>query len=438
MFQLSIITKSQKNLESIEKNNIFYDNIEGEVKLFRIPSENISLTDKFETFRFLPISRTNLIFIIAIPENFTYENVINYFGKEIEKIKGILFINSQYKFTSLIIHFNNQDSADNFYYQFKTKNYPENKSEFLYCVFISKIEYNKNEEHNLKITEIPTCPLCIEKVEPSSIGIETMLNIFPCNRWLNYKKNCKVCSKFPSISLLKCEKCKNSNSTSLWCCLICGFIGCNRYEEKHAILHYNETNHRYSIELNTQRIWDYMTDKWVHRIISTKENSTILLEDINHVDESPSTQEFLQRMENVIDEYNKVLSTQLELQRKYYDDEVKKMEEKYFNNNEVCSIKLNSILEDIKKKKYKIKLNQKLYKDCLKKLVEQDKQISKIKDDIELNKNLISNLKEDKEKEKRGEVKNKIVEEKELIINKQKEKIEFLQNELEKYYSELK
>ena len=139
MFQLSIITKSQKNLESIEKNNIFYDNIEGEVKLFRIPSENISLTDKFETFRFLPISRTNLIFVIAIPENFTYENVINYFGKEIEKIKGILFINSQYKFTSLIIHFNNQDSADNFYYQFKTKNYPENKSEFLYCVFISKI-----------------------------------------------------------------------------------------------------------------------------------------------------------------------------------------------------------------------------------------------------------------------------------------------------------
>ena len=47
-------------------------------------------------------------------------------------------------------------------------------------------------------------------------------------------------------------------------------------------------------------------------------------------------------------------------------------------------------------------------------------------------------MKEDKEKEKRGEVKNKIVEEKELIINKQKEKIEFLQNELEKYYSELK
>ena len=34
-------------------------------------------------------------------------------------------------------------------------------------------------------------------------------------------------------------------------------------------------------------------------------------------------------------------------------------------------------------------------------------------------------MKEDKEKEKRGEVKNKIVEEKELIINRQKEKIDF-------------
>ena len=434
MFQINIITNSQKNLETIEKNNIFYDNIDGEVKLYRIPSENISLTDKFETFRFLPISRTNLIFIIAIPENCTNENIINYFGKEVEKIKGILFIKSQNKFTSLIIHFNNQDSADNFYYQFKTKNYSENKSEFLYCVFISKILYNDDEKNNnLNITEMPTCPLCIEKVEPSSIGIETMLNIFPCNRWLNYKKNCKVCSKFPYINLLKCEKCENLNSNSLWCCLICGFIGCNRYEEKHLILHYKETNHRYSIELSTQRIWDYMTDKFVHRIINT-EHSQILLEDNNNIEEAPSTQEFLQRMENVIEEYNKVLATQLELQRKYYEDEVKKMEEKYNNNN---NSKLNSVLDDIKKKKYKIKLNQKLYKDCVKKLGEQDKQIEKIKDDIELNKNFIKNIMEDNEKVKRGEVKNKIIEEKEIAIKKQKEKIDFLQKELEKYYSEL-
>ena len=65
MFQINIITNSQKNLETIEKNNIFYDNIDGEVKLYRIPSENISLTDKFETFRFLPISRTNLILCVT-------------------------------------------------------------------------------------------------------------------------------------------------------------------------------------------------------------------------------------------------------------------------------------------------------------------------------------------------------------------------------------
>ena len=37
MFQINIITNSQKNLETIEKNNIFYDNIDGEVKLYRIP-----------------------------------------------------------------------------------------------------------------------------------------------------------------------------------------------------------------------------------------------------------------------------------------------------------------------------------------------------------------------------------------------------------------
>ena len=64
-------------------------------------------------------------------------------------------------------------------------------------------------------------------------------------------------------------------------------------------------------------------------------------------------------------------------------------------------------------------------------------QIEKIKDDIELNKNFIKNIMEDNEKVKRGEVKNKIIEEKEITIKKQKEKIDFLQKELEKYYSEL-
>ena len=131
MFEAKIITASKCNIETIEEKNNLYEHIEGKAKLYRISSDSISLTDKFETFRFLPIERTNFIFVIAIPEECSEESFITYLGSLIQTIKSILFIvESETKFRRAIIHFDTQDSADNFYYQFNTKNFPQNKSEF--------------------------------------------------------------------------------------------------------------------------------------------------------------------------------------------------------------------------------------------------------------------------------------------------------------------
>lgn len=46
----------------------------------------------------------------------------------------------------------------------------------------------------------------------------------------------------------------------LWICLICGHVGCGRYSGEHAKQHYQETLHTYSLELETQRVWDYAGD----------------------------------------------------------------------------------------------------------------------------------------------------------------------------------
>ena len=129
MFEVKVITKSKITIDSIEANNNLYEHIEGVAKLYRISSENISLTDKFETFRFLPIERTNLLFVIAIPQECSEEGFITYIGSLIQSVRSILFIEEpETKFTKAIIHLDSQDSADNFYYHFNTKNFPENKS----------------------------------------------------------------------------------------------------------------------------------------------------------------------------------------------------------------------------------------------------------------------------------------------------------------------
>jgi BRCA1-associated protein len=58
--------------------------------------------------------------------------------------------------------------------------------------------------------------------------------------------------------------------------LICGHIGCGRYNGAHAFDHHLSTNHLYALELETQRVWDYAGDGYVHRLIQTKNDGKLV------------------------------------------------------------------------------------------------------------------------------------------------------------------
>jgi len=40
----------------------------------------------------------------------------------------------------------------------------------------------------------------------------------------------------------------------------------SRYKEGHAIQHWKDTQHCYSLDFKTQQIWDYVGDSYVHRL----------------------------------------------------------------------------------------------------------------------------------------------------------------------------
>lgn len=42
--------------------------------------------------------------------------------------------------------------------------------------------------------------------------------------------------------------------------MVCGHIGCGRYQDAHAYDHYMETKHSYALEIETQHVWDYVGD----------------------------------------------------------------------------------------------------------------------------------------------------------------------------------
>jgi BRCA1-associated protein len=43
-----------------------------------------------------------------------------------------------------------------------------------------------------------------------------------------------------------------------------------RYKEGHAIRHWKDTQHCYSLDMRTQQIWDYVGDVYVHRLNQSK------------------------------------------------------------------------------------------------------------------------------------------------------------------------
>ncbi|KAG5647905.1 hypothetical protein DXG03_007829 [Asterophora parasitica] len=131
-------------------------------------------------------------------------------------------------------------------------------------------------------------------------------------------------------TLSSCSTC--SSTTNLWICLICGNIGCGRYGRAHAHQHYENTTHLYALELETQRVWDYAGDGYVHRLIQNKADGKLV--ELPSAASStgispregglgPSQADALsaEKIEAIGIEYSYLLTSQLDSQRSYYEEQ---------------------------------------------------------------------------------------------------------------------
>ena len=135
------------------------------------------------------------------------------------------------------------------------------------------------EEKEVPLTELPGCPVCLERLDVHVSGIVTT----SCNhsfhteclsRWSDSScPVCRYCAQQPSAAS-QCERC--GSRSNLWICVICGHVGCGRYGEGHGLAHFTETNHCYAMELETHNVWDYVGDNFVHRLIENGRDGKIV------------------------------------------------------------------------------------------------------------------------------------------------------------------
>ncbi|KNG51523.1 ring and ubp finger domain-containing protein [Stemphylium lycopersici] len=197
------------------------------------------------------------------------------------------------------------------------------------------------------LVELPTCPVCLERMDETT-GLLTILcqHVFHCaclEKWRG--SGCPVCRYTQNDAFTSSRgadgdspdnECSVCGSTqNLWICLICGNIGCGRYDSAHAFAHYETTSHTYAMDVVTQHVWDYAGDGYVHRLIQNKADGKL-------VDMPASNQSFSapgmtgyandtvprEKLDNMGMEYAYLLTSQLESQRAYFEEQLERAVDK--------------------------------------------------------------------------------------------------------------
>jgi len=135
------------------------------------------------------------------------------------------------------------------------------------------------------------------------------------------------------VSENECSVCRSD--ANLWICLICGNIGCGRYDAAHAYAHYEQTFHCYAMDVSTQRVWDYAGDGYVHRLIQDKSDGKLVelpapLDGSANVACTGGVEDYVPRekLDNIGMEYTHLLTSQLDSQRLYFEEKLERAADK--------------------------------------------------------------------------------------------------------------
>ena len=198
------------------------------------------------------------------------------------------------------------------------------------------------------LIELPTCPVCLERMDEST-GLLTILcqHVFHCSCLQKWRgSGCPVCrytqddissgkhnhdgaSFTGEPTSNECSMCRSESN--LWICLICGRVGCGRYDAAHAFVHFEETSHCFAMDMTTQRVWDYASDGYVHRILQNKiDGKFVELTPASTPNDQPNGDgerdhehdDYVPRgkLDSVGLEYSRLLTSQLDSQRMYFEE----------------------------------------------------------------------------------------------------------------------
>ncbi|XP_005093000.1 BRCA1-associated protein [Aplysia californica] len=271
------------------------------------------------------VTRSEMLCMLGVPASYTIHDLINFAAPMGDYVKFMQVLRDAFPNQYLLlIKFRDQASTDEFYSYFNSRPFNSIEPDICHLVYVVKIEVTSDTEcgslPTMDLTELPNCPVCLERMEESVDGILTVL----CNHSFHTHclaqwgdTSCPVCRYIQTPEAVADQRCMQCGShESLWICLICGNVGCGRYVGLHAYKHFQDTNHTYAMQLGTNRVWDYAGDNYVHRLAQNKSDGKLV-----QVDEGGNELRE-EKLDSITLEYTYLLTTQLESQRLYFMEQI--------------------------------------------------------------------------------------------------------------------
>ncbi|CCE78477.1 Piso0_001100 [Millerozyma farinosa CBS 7064] len=375
-----------------------------------------------------------MVAITALPVYFTATDLLAFMGDTYVKyITHLRILKSEKPNRFLVlIKFNDIVKTAEFQYKYNGKTFTAMDPEPCHVIFVKSVRYNpshldrktsqdrsdplipfllsdpftasstqeepselsSSQQGDTVSIELPTCPVCLEKLDSTITGLLTIpcQHTFHCSCLSKWKDDtCPVCRYSNSISnqkvrqsvrrmqnevpttvgrdlfatgtgastgnslqlesgvsnstdIASTEKCFDCDmNTNLWVCLICGNVGCDRYApDQHSLKHFVNSGHCFAMELNSSRVWDYVGDTYVHRLLTNEADGKLVELPEKESYNSPnnniqgygagSTSSMFKsnrgnsnydKVDEVGFEYSQLLISQLASQREYYESLLK-------------------------------------------------------------------------------------------------------------------